>query len=155
MRAWIVAIFMASACLSLGVVAETARISASDLMAWLDSDDPPLVLDTRGRDAYRAGSLPGAINAGRNPLGYLPDNSREPVVLILPKAADATFVEGWRRRLADAGHPVLLLEGGLEGWRAVGGPIEQPGATYADPSRVPFLIPRGLCEGNEPAHIFR
>ncbi len=134
--------------------ADPVRVSAVRLMAWLDEVNPPLVLDVRGREVYRAGTLPGAFNAGRDPFGYLPDDSKEPVVLVVPVEADSKFIEAWRRRLADAGHEVWVLDSGFSGWKAIGGAVETSDVSYTKPGRVPFVIPRGLCEGNEPAQTY-
>ncbi|MEJ2590121.1 MAG: rhodanese-like domain-containing protein [Candidatus Thiodiazotropha sp.] len=135
---------------------EPARhaIDARRLAAWLDTPDPPLVLDVRGREAYLAGTLPGAFDAGTDPKGYLPDHSGDPVVLLVPDTLDPGRLARWTARLADAGHPVWLLTGGMAAWVEAGGAVEQPDAAYAQPGRVPFLIPRGLCEGGEPAQVF-
>ncbi len=140
--------------LPLFALGDPASISAARLQSWLEKDNPPLVLDVRGKELYQAGTLPGAVNAGRDPLGYLPDDSKEPVVLILPDEAGAEFAAAWRRRLADAGHEVWVLDRGLDGWKAAGGTVVIYDASYAKPGRVPFVIPRGLCEGNEPAQIY-
>ncbi len=137
------------------VLSDPVRISAEKLQVWLDGIDPPLVLDVRGKESYQKGSLPGAVNAGRDPLGYLPGNGKEPVVLVVPVAADGRFIEAWRHRLADAGHRVWILDSGFDGWKAVGGTVVVPDVTYTEPGRVPFVIPRGLCERNDPAHIYK
>lgn len=129
-------------------------IDAQRLMVWLDSPDPPLVLDIRGREAYLTGTLSGAFDAGTDPKGYLPDHGGDPVVLLVADTLDPERLAAWIARLADAGHPVWLLTGGLAGWAKAGGTIEQPDAAYTQPGRVPFLIPRGLCEGGEPAQVF-
>ncbi len=137
------------------VLADPVRISAEKLQAWLDGADPPLVLDVRGKESYQKGTLPGAVNAGRDPLGYLPGNGKEPVVLVVPLAADSRFIEAWRHRLADVGHKVWILDSGFDAWKAVGGTVVIPDVTYTEPGRVPFVIPRGLCERNDPAHIYK
>lgn len=129
-------------------------IDAQRLAAWLDSPDPPLVLDVRGREAYLAGTLPGAFDAGIDPKGYLPDHGGNPVVLLAADTLDPERLAIWTAKLADAGHPVWLLTGGLTGWAEAGGTIVQPDAAYTRPGRIPFLIPRGLCEGGEPAQVF-
>lgn len=133
---------------------EANDIVAQRLMIWLDSPDPPQVLDVRGRQAYRTGTLPGAFDAGIDPLGYLPDHTGDPVVLLVPEGLDPERLAAWKNRLADAGHPVWLLTGGMAAWISAGGSVEQPDTSYAQPGRVPFLIPKGLCEGGEPAQIF-
>ena len=135
-------------------VAGQATIFAPELRNWLDGPEPPLVLDVRGRADYLSGTLPGAVNAGRDPKGYLPESGEEPVVVILPADADTALLNAWQRRLFDAGHRAWFLVGGLDAWKEVGGDVVVPEAGYAKPGRIPFVIPRGLCEGNEPAHVF-
>ncbi len=133
---------------------QTGVITAVSLITWLDAPDPPLILDVRGRRAYLSGTLPGAFDAGSDPLGYLPDHSGDPVVLLAPEMCDSAMIESWRTRLADAGHEVWLLSGGMAAWVAAGGEVEIPETSYAQPGRAPFLIPRGLCERGEPAQVF-
>ena len=129
-------------------------VTAKQLLGWLAGPDPPLVLDLRGRRRYRSGTLPGAFDAGADPKGYLPDHSGDPVVLLTGREPDPRWLESWVARLANAGHPVWLLSGGLDSWSAAGGEVEIPDTTYARPGRVPFLIPKGLCEGGEPVQVF-
>ena len=129
-------------------------ITAASLINWLDAPDPPLILDVRGRHAYLSGTLPGAFDAGSDPLGYLPDHSGDPVVLLASETLDPALIESWRTRLVDAGHAVWLLSGGMSAWVDAGGEIEKPETSYAQPGRAPFLIPRGLCERGEPAQVF-
>jgi len=109
------------------------------------------MLDVRGRTIYREGSIPGALNAGTDPAGFLPDGRGGDVVLIL---APGTLVEPWRARLADYRYRVYLLAGGMSAWRAAGLPEEKPEMSYTKPGSVPFVIPRGLCELNEPSQSF-
>ena len=134
--------------------AQWSSITANRLLSWLESSSPPLVMDVRGRSAYLTSTVPGAIDAGKDPLGFLPDDSKCPVVLIIPVDADAGFVETWFKRLANAGHEVWILEGGLAAWVAAGGPTEKPEGTYSLPGRVPFIVPKGVCETKKPALIF-
>lgn len=129
-------------------------ITAAALIVWLDGPDPPLILDVRGRRAYFSGTLPGAFDAGSDPLGYLPDHGSDPVVLLTPETVDPALIESWRARLADAGRKVWLLSGGMAAWVDAGGEVEIPETSYAHPGRAPFLIPRGLCERGEPAQVF-
>jgi thiosulfate/3-mercaptopyruvate sulfurtransferase len=129
-------------------------ITAQQLLGWLAEPDPPLILDLRGRQRYRSGTLPGAFDAGTDPKGYLPDHSGDPVVLLTARQPDPRWLGSWVARLANAGHPVRLLSGGLEAWSAAGGEVEIPHTGYAQPGRVPFLIPKGLCEGGEPVQVF-
>ena len=128
-------------------------VSPGQLQAWLDTADPPLILDVRGRAAYRAGTLAGALDGGVEPSGFLPDGGGG-LVLLLPEGASEQLVEAWIARLTDAGHQVWILEGGIAGWVEAGGSVEIPQSTYTRPGSVPFLIPRGLCEGGSPSQVF-
>ena len=120
----------------------------------MDASAPPLVLDVRARSAYQAATVAGAQYAGRDPLGYLPDDSKVPVVLIIPGDAGPVIIEPWFERLSNAGHEVWILERGLTAWIEAGGQIEKPGVSYIRPGSVPFIIPKGLCDGSKPAQIF-
>ena len=133
---------------------EPAPIRAQQLMVWMDAPDPPLILDVRGHQAYLEGTLPGAFDAGRDPLGYLPDGSGHPVVLLPPEVFDTARREAWTARLTDTGHPVWLLTGGITAWIEHRGAVEQPDVTYTQPGRVPFMVPKGMCEGGDPAQVF-
>ena len=139
---------------SRSISAQWSSITAKSLLTWMDASTPPLVLDVRGRSAYRAATVAGALDAGIDPAGYLPDDSKVPVVLIIPVDADPVFIEAWFKRLANAGHDVWILDRGLAAWVEAGGQIEKPEVTYTLPGRVPFVIPKGVCETKKPAQIF-
>jgi rhodanese-related sulfurtransferase len=128
-----------------------AVIGAITLHARLGGPQPPLILDVRGREAYLGGTIAGALDAGTDPVGFLPDSRGGEAVLIVPEGAAS---EGWRARLRRFGYRVLVLEGGIEGWRTAGFSVAMPEAGFVRPGTVPFVIPRGLCEMNEPAQVF-
>lgn len=136
------------------VVGKHQKVSAKMLAAWLDSTNPPLVLDVRGRTSYRSGTVPSAIDGGIDPKGFLPGGSQDVIVLILDEGTDAALIDAWFNRLVDAGHKVWILEKGLDGWIKAGGEVVEPTVTYTKPGTVPFVIPKGLCDGSEPAQVF-
>lgn len=133
-----------------------ASLSATELARLLEqATDAPLVLDVRGGEAVRDGTIPGALHIGTNPHGFLPPGTDQLVVLLVDQPVDPALVRAWVERLRAAGHPVSALEGGLPAWREAGltvAPFEQ---SYVRPGTVPFVVPRGLCEMNEPAQEFR
>lgn len=129
-------------------------VSAGELQVWLDETDPPLILDVRGRADYHIKTIAGAMNAGIDPKGYLPDGRDGRLVLLMQGGIDNEVIAAWFTRLVNAGHKVWILQGGLAGWIEAGGATETPEFSYTRPGSVPFLIPRGLCEGGEPAHVF-
>jgi rhodanese-related sulfurtransferase len=135
---------------------EPTGISPAQLAGLLDQNSKvPLVLDARGREAHREGTVPGAVHVGTNPAGFLPPASEMPVVLVLPEPYDPAYSQEWAGRLEDAGLSVRWLEGGLPAWRAAGFSLASPEHAYRKPGTVPFIVPRGLCEMEEPAHEFK
>ena len=150
--AWIGALILSSAlsiCATQGE--EPTEVTAAALARWLDQPDAPLILDVRGRVAYREGTIAAAMDVGQDPAGFLPDSRGGDVVLVLP---DGAAVAPWCARLADYGYRVRILAGGMPAWRAAGLPEEKPEVSYTRPGTVPFVIPKGLCELNEPSHTF-
>jgi len=130
-------------------------IDARELNRRLHTPPPPLLLDIRGRDAYLAGALPQALNAGTDPAGFLPDGHGGDLVLVTRQPVDTVKLESWVERLVDARHRVFLLQGGVGAWQAAGLPLIESEQTYVRPGTVPFIIPRGLCEGDDPAQEYR
>lgn len=129
----------------------TPTLNPETLSSRLVQDEPPLVLDTRGRAAYLTGTIPGALDAGTDPAGYLPDSRGGNAVLIVEPGTDPA---PWMNRLLGFGYRVQVLGGGLPAWRAAGLPVVNPQAGFATPGSRPFVIPRGLCEMNTPADRF-
>jgi thiosulfate/3-mercaptopyruvate sulfurtransferase len=129
-------------------------IGAQELRRWLDAAEPPAVIDVRGRQVYRSGTLPRAIDAGSDPLGYLPERNDMPLVLLAPVTLGPLLIEAWTARLTEAGHRVWLLAGGMAAWVDAGGRVEIPDSVYPRPGQLPFRIPKGLCEGGEPVQVF-
>ena len=119
----------------------------------LVSPAPPLILDARGREQYAVGTVPGAINAGYDPKGFLPSAGSGQLVLILKKGATSYIKLSWSERLSSYGYKIRILSGGFEAWQAAGLPVEIPASGYVKPGSTPFIIPRGLCETNPPAQV--
>lgn len=135
---------------------EPTGISPAQLAGLLgENGKVPLVLDVRGREAHREGTVPGAVHVGTNPAGFLPPASDMPVVLVLSEPYDPAYLQAWARRLEDAGLSVRWLEGGLPAWRAAGFSLAKPEHAYRKPGTVPFIVPRGLCEMEAPAQEFK
>lgn len=130
------------------------NVDAEQLMKWLKQIQPPLLLDIRGSQTYREGSIPEALNTGMDPAGFLPDGRGGPVVLIPPQPIDRQYLAAWIERLTDHRHVVYVLVRGLSAWRNAGGEVVNPEEIYVKPGTVPFVIPKGLCEGNDPAQEY-
>lgn len=132
---------------------EFSYVSPDSVADALVSPAPPLILDARGRDQYALGTVPGAINAGREPKGFLPSTGSGPLVLILKKGATSYLKRSWSERLSPYGYKISILNGGFEAWQAAGLPVEIPASGHIKPGSTPFIIPRGLCEINSPAQV--
>ncbi|WP_295399334.1 hypothetical protein [uncultured Thiocystis sp.] len=78
-------------------------LSPPALAARLAEPDPPLILDARGRAAYLEGSVPGAVDVGSDPAGFLPDSRGGETVLILAPGVDPA---PWGQRLVGFGYRV-------------------------------------------------
>jgi hypothetical protein len=147
--------FIAFLVFSTVVLAETRTITAEQLAVWLESEDPPLVLDARGRDAHGERTISGALDVGTDPAGYLPDGRGGTVVLMMLEGNTVPDMRAaWIDRLEKWRHRVYVLVGGPDAWHDAGLPVEYPGNSYTVPGTVPFVIPRGICEMNEPAGRF-
>lgn len=129
-------------------------ITAEALERRLMAGDPPMVLDIRGSAMHLAGTIPGAIDAGTDPRGFLPDGRPGEVVLLMEPAADVAAAGRWYHRLTGYQLSVTILTGGMDAWVARGLPVEAPSEAFSRPGQVPFTIPRGLCEMNTPAKAF-
>ena len=156
MKSYAMAIF--SALFMTGVVGagqEWQTVTAIQLNDWLQQSRPLLVLDLRTAQLYRSGTIPGAMYAGSDPMGFLPDSRRGSIVLITDKAVTGQQLRQWLKRLREGGHHVFLLQGGIAAWQQAGFAVEQPVTQNIRPGTVPYVIPRGLCELNEPAQVFK
>jgi rhodanese-related sulfurtransferase len=129
-------------------------ITVEALEARMMSGHAPLVLDVRGSAAYLAGTIPGSIDAGTDPRGFLPDGRPGEAVLIMDPATSAAEAARWFDRLTGYQLSVSILKDGLAAWRARGLPVETPLESFQRPGQTPFTIPRGLCETNTPAKQF-
>lgn len=132
---------------------ELNHLSPDMVAESLVSSTPPLILDARGRDLYSKGTIPGAVNAGRDPEGFLPSAGSGKLVVILRKGSPSATKRAWTDRLKPYGYSVSFLKGGLEAWQAAGMPVEIPASGHVKPGSTPYIIPRGLCENNTPAQV--
>lgn len=152
----------------------TPLIDPDELAAQLASDAPPVVLDVRyrldapdGREAYRAGHVPGAVyvslddelaahgepEEGRHPLPspaafqasarrWGLDDDR--AVVVYDDWNSFAAARAWWM-LADAGVDVRVLDGGWRAWRDAGLPLETrtaapaPGNITLAAGRLPRL----------------
>ncbi len=129
-------------------------ISPQVLAEKLRQDQPLLLLDIRDRTHYEITSLPGAVFAGSDPRGYLPNAKGGEVVLVTTSPPQQQQLQQWSARLIDFHFQVFVLKGGIQLWQQQGRPVMHRLQSYVIPGTVPFVIPRGLCESNKPAQEF-
>jgi superoxide dismutase, Fe-Mn family len=95
------------------------------LMSLLMTTQPPIVLDVRRRPAFAAApaTLPGAIwrdpHAVEQWAAELPSGCSIIVYCVHGHEVSRAVRDALRRR----GLMASMIEGGIEGWRAAGGPI--------------------------------
>jgi rhodanese-related sulfurtransferase len=108
----------------------------SDVAAALDEGEPDFVLlDSRSRESYDAGHLPGAA--------WLPELTAE-TVAALPDGLVVVYCWGpscngackAALRLAELGRPVKEMLGGFEYWARDGHPVETSASTRS-PAPLP------------------
>ncbi len=152
--------FIVHACLGLFlfglpfISAAHQTISPEKLMRWLNSNEPPLLLDIRGHEVYMTGTIMGAVDAGLDPQGYLPRKSGKSMVLITDDPDTGANIRSWIQRIDIPENKVYLLQGGINAWQAAGFPVEIVEEVYVEPGTVPFVVPKGLCDMREPAQRF-
>lgn len=104
-----------------------ATISPSDLMARLESQPAPVVLDVRSEDEYRMGHVPGAINIPHRQVGArldeLTDAKQRGLVVYCEGGPRTEYAESV---LKQAGFErVYHLEGDMGAWRMSRLPVER------------------------------
>ena len=105
----------------------SAEIPASELLADINANEAPLILDVRTPEEFARGHVPGARNISIDALaqrvGEISDHRAEEIVVYCergPRAERASHL------LADAGFvSVRHLGGDMSGWRASGLPIDR------------------------------
>jgi phage shock protein E len=99
-------------------------ISPQELELRLAQPEPPLLLDVRTPEEFRAGHIPGAINvpheqvAGRRAELAAPNG----VVVYCMRGPRARVAE--QALLASGATGVARLDGGFSAWQAAGLPVE-------------------------------
>jgi len=119
-----------------------------------DDSTSIIVLDLRGRQAYLAGTVPGAVDPGNSPEEFRLDARGGIVILVTEEGATDKNAEKWVKALCRRNIDARVLKGGVAAWLAAGLKLEKPEDRFVKPGTVPFVIPRGLCEMNEPAQVF-
>lgn len=123
--------------LILAAQALTQRIDVDRLLAWMEADEPLLLIDVREPDEYAAGHLPGALSIPRGLIEPAADRdyaARDPdladarwqrVVLYCdcPTGARAVFAAEALQRMGF--QHAFYLAGGMGMWQSEGMPLER------------------------------
>lgn len=117
-------------------------------------DHPLLVIDLRPEADFMAGTVAGALHGEPDPGDFAPPGDVREAVLIPPADDTGGYAAAWAARLRQIGIRVMLLRGGPEEWHNAGVRMQRPGPSYADPGKVPFVIPRGICEHLPPVQEY-
>jgi len=107
----------------MAATATLSTISADDLKAELTSDDPPVLINTLGADAFAARRIPGSISVPTDNIemvqDIVPDTDAKIVVYCANE--DCTASPEAARTLEGLGYTnVWDFEAGYEGWRSAG-----------------------------------
>lgn len=110
------------------VRSQVRTLSLDDLKKRLESPTPPVLVDVREKEEFRAGFIPGAIHVPRSHLEMqaeqrLPEKSAE-IVLYCAGGNRSGFAA---KTLAELGYQnVWSANPGFVRWKDLGYPIEQP-----------------------------
>lgn len=124
-----IAIAVALAGPALGCAAEpgVSEVSQQEVLAWIESDQGPVLVDTRSREEYESGHVPGAIHIPHDEVAQRLDELepyRERGVVLYcergGRAGQAAEVL-LREDFPDVRH----LEGDMSAWRSKNRPVER------------------------------
>jgi rhodanese-related sulfurtransferase len=106
-------------------VERVERIDVDELIAQMDGDDPPQVLDVRERDEWDAAHIPGSLFTPYHDIHELPDglDPDAPVAVICSSGQRAGVAASLLQRLG-AKRPLHVVDGGVGTWHARGRPVE-------------------------------
>lgn len=116
------------------------------------TDPGMLIIELRGDDAVHATMIDGAMR----PADIRDDEIPDPCIAVLVADSDTEVVAITVAvaRFRAAGCAPRRLAGDADAWRAAGLTAPARPKGLRRPGEVPFIIPRGLCEGKEPAQVF-
>jgi hypothetical protein len=113
------------------------------------SDPRVLFVELRGDAAVAAATVEGAMRPDEIQPNEI--SAQCITVFIADAETGAETLAAAAKRFRAAGCELRRLAGDAEAWR-VGGLARPKGQRR--PGEVPFVVPRGLCEGEQPAQVF-
>ena len=100
-----------------------AEITPSDLAEWVFEGPTPAIIDLRDESEFKAGHIPGALNAplsrSEDLVSRVPDDGR--IVLVCDNGARSR--EALRLLELCGCRRVMYLQGGQRAWTAAGYPV--------------------------------
>ncbi len=116
-------------------VAQVPGMEPRALQKRLQAGEPTLVLDTRDREAFEAGHIPGALRVAEDRVEDHITRSRPPrstTVVTVCYSGNQSLLAA--RAARSAGHPeVYSLRGGMERWNELGLAVQKSSAAKKDP----------------------
>lgn len=104
-----------------------STVSAEEVHRALRGPEAPVLLDVRETDEVSTGRLPGAVAIPRGFLELRAEGEAPPDQPVVVYCASGTRSLLAGRTLLDMGYrAVRSLDGGIEGWKAAGLPVETP-----------------------------
>lgn len=102
----------------------TTNLDATEIKAKLESENPPILLDVRQSDEYRAGHISGAMLIPLNQLGQrLSELPKEREIVCVCRSGSRSGMAN--RMLTEAGFNSFNLRGGMIAWSRAGLPSQQ------------------------------
>jgi len=143
----LVVLFCAACPFPLGPVDQTLSLSAAELRPLLEGESRPIVVDTRCREEYESGHLPGALKVTLNQLeGYLAnaDISRDRTIVAVCALGHESLVAAALARTMGF-RKAVSLEGGMEKLPS-GFPLVQGPAPVEERLLRPRVLQAGTFE---------
>ena len=89
-----------------------------ELDKWIKShEDNLIIIDVREAEDYRKGHIPGAINVPREQWQHAQGLSREKTNVVYCYTQQCHLAANACLQFANAGYPVMELDGGFEVWK--------------------------------------
>ena len=105
-----------------------ARISVEELNALLDSDTPPIILDTRAPHLIEDGWIPGAqfVTLETADQWQLDGDQDAPVILYCACPNEVTAAKVAKKLISKGYRNIRPLTGGIDAWRDAGYAVNTP-----------------------------
>jgi len=114
----------------------SVRITPSELKQLIDAGEVPTIVDLRADFERKNGAIPGAIALRYDDVDSLPSSITDgEIVLYCSCPSEVTSVRAALRLRRRGATKVRPLEGGFEGWRNLGYPVQMPSEIVAEAAK--------------------